>query len=175
MIYTIRGFLGVENLFDNVLQKISEWTPKAEHSTISKYRDDLILCLQESLNSEISNFSSAIWGLEHSGYHCIKREAGRSLADIGIDNEIGIERKRNLKRKSQINRLVGQVVDYLSEYSAVIIVLCGQTDQEAVGVLKHNLEKILRSFSSPFGEEKLIKIITKSKYPKTRRILTQIK
>ena len=55
MIYTIRGFLGVENLFDKVLQTISEWTPKAEHSTESKYRDDLILCLQESLNSEISN------------------------------------------------------------------------------------------------------------------------
>jgi len=47
----------------------------------------------------------------------IKKEAGRSLAYIGIDDEIGIELNRNLKRKSQINRLVGQIVDYLGAYS----------------------------------------------------------
>jgi hypothetical protein len=78
-------------------------------------------------------------GSDSSRQHLIKKEAGRSLADIGIDNEIGIELKRNLKTKSQINRLVGQVVDYLGGYSYVIIVLCGHTEQEAVDVLEHNL------------------------------------
>ena len=109
-------------------------------------------------------------GLNHLGHHFIKKEARRSLADIGIDDEIGIELKRNLKRKSQINRLVCQVVDYLSEYSCVIIVLCGHAEQEAVDVLKHNLKRIIRSSSSLFGQEKLIRIVSKGKSQKTRKI-----
>lgn len=99
-------------------------------------------------------FSSAIWGFEHSGHHFIKKEARRSLANIGIDDEKGIELKQNLKRKSQINRLVGQIVDYLDMYSYVIIVLCGRSEQEAVDTLKHNLKRIVGSNSLPLRQEK---------------------
>ena len=158
------------SLFDDVLQTISDWNPKAEYSTESKYRNDLLAFLRENLNSGSDAFSSTIWGLNHSGHHFIKKEARRSLTDIGIDDEIGIELKRNLKRKSQINRLVGQVVDYLSEYSCVIIVLCGHAEQEVVDVLKHNLKRIIRSSSSLFGQEKLIRIVSKGKSQKTRKI-----
>ena len=160
-----------DNLVDDVLQTISDWNPKAEYPTETKYRDDLLEYLRESLNSGITGYSTAIWGLEHSGFHCIKKEAGRSLADIGIDNEIGIELKRNLRRKTQINRLVGQIVDYfVYGYSCVIIVLCGYADQEAVDTLKHNLKKVFKSFSAPLGDEdKQIKIVSKSKIKKTRR------
>ena len=158
------------SLFDDVLQTISDWNPKAEYSTENKYRNDLLAFLRENLNSGSDAFSSPIWGLNHSGHHFIKKEARRSLADIGIDDEIGIELKRNLKRKSQINRLVGQVVDYLSEYSCVIIVLCGHAEQEAVDIVKHNLKRILRSSSSLFGQEKLIRIVSKGKSQKTRKI-----
>ena len=143
------------------------------HSTESKYRDDLLIFLRKNLNSESETFSSAIWGLDYSGNHFIKKEAGRSLADIGIDDEIGIELKLNLKRKSQINRLVGQVVDYLNRYSYVIIVLCGHAAQEDVDVLKHNLKKILKSFSSPFEQEKFVRIISKCKPQKNKKTLTE--
>ncbi len=149
-------------LFDDVIQTISDWNPKANYSTENKYRDDLLEFLRENLNSGSSAFSSAIWGLNHSGNHLIKKEAGRSLVDIGIDDEIGIELKRNLKRKSQINRLVGQVVDYLGGYLHVIIVLCGLTEPEAVDALKHNLTRIVGSSSSPFGQEKIIRIFSKT-------------
>ena len=76
----------------------------------------------------------------------------------------------NLRRKSQINRLVGQVVDYLSGYSYVVIVLCGNTDEEAVGVLKHNLKRIVRSSSSLFGQEKLVRIVFKNGSQRSRRV-----
>jgi len=142
------------SLFDDVLQAINDWNPKAEYSTENKYRDDLLAFLRKSLDPPGSSvYYPPIWGFDSLRHHFIKKEAGRSLADIGIDYEIGIELKRNLKRKSQINRLVGQVVDYLSGYSYVIIVLCGHTDQEAVDVLKHNLRRIVNS-SSLFGQEK---------------------
>jgi len=126
--------------------------------------------LRKKLNRSGSGaFSSPIWGFDSSGQHFIKKEAGRSLADIGIDDEIGIELKLNLKRKSQINRLVGQVVDYLRGYSYVIIVLCGHTEQDAVDVLKLNLKRIVRSSSSPFGQEKLVRIVSKDMPQKPRK------
>ncbi len=160
----------MDNLFNNVFQAIKEWNPQAGYSNERKYRDDLLAFLQEKLNGPGGSvFSSPIWGFDHSAHHFIKKEAGRGLADIGIDDEIGIELKLNLKQKSQINRLVGQVVDYLSSYSYVIIVLCGHAKLEAVGVLKHNLERIVRSSDSLFGQEKLIRIVSKDGSQKTRR------
>jgi hypothetical protein len=153
----------VDELHENVLKTISNWNPKANYSTERKYRDDLLEFLRKNINPEPLPPCSTIWGLDHSGYHFIKKEAGRSLADIGIDNEIGIELKRNLHCKSQINRLVGQVVDYLGGYSSVIIVLCGTATPVSVDILKHNLKKILKSFSSPSGQEKSVTLIFKCK------------
>jgi hypothetical protein len=162
------GF-GLDSLFYEVLQAINDWNPQNRYSTERKYRDDLLAFLQKKLNGYGDNvFSSPIWGVDHSGQHFIKKEAGRGLADIGIDDEIGIELKLNLKQKSQINRLVGQVVDYLSAYSCVIIVLCGHTKWEAVGVLKYNLKRIVRSSDSLFGQEKLIRIVFKDGSQKAR-------
>jgi hypothetical protein len=154
-----------------VLQTIKDWNPKAEYSTERQYRDDLLAFLREHLNSSGSGeVSSAIWGFGYPGHHFIKKEAGRSLADIGIDDEIGIELKRNLRRKSQVNRLIGQVVDYLGGYSYVIIVLCGSADQETVDGLKHNLRRIVRSSSSLFGQEKFVRIVSKDRSKKQRKI-----
>ena len=87
-----RRFCWLGDLFEDVLQTISDWNLRVEYFTYSKYRDELIAVLRKKLNhSGSAAFSSAIWVLYHSGYHFIKKKAGRSLADIGIDDEIGIE------------------------------------------------------------------------------------
>ena len=159
----------MDSLFDTVLRTIKDWNPQAEYSTEKKYRDDLLAVLRKNLNSSGSDaYSSPIWGIDYLGQHFIKKEAWRSLADIGIDDEIAIELKLNLRRRSQINRLVGQVVDYLRGYSSVIIVLCGHTEQEAVDVLKYNLQRIIGS-SSAFGQEKLVRIVSKERPRKPRK------
>jgi hypothetical protein len=160
----------LDSFFYRVLQTINNWNPQHRYSTERKYRDDLLAFLRQELNhSGGNNFSSLIWCSDYSGPHFIKKEAGRGLADIGIDDEIGIELKLNLRWKSQINRLVGQVVDYLSGYSYVVIVLCGRTEEVAVGVLRHNLKRIVRSSSSLFGQEKSVRIIFKDSYQKSRK------
>ena len=139
-------------MFNDVLRTIENWSPKDHYTTETKYRDDLLLFLRQKLNQHESTiFSSPIWS-SNNNQHLVKKEAGRSLADIGIDNKIGIELKRDLKRKSQINRLVGQVVDYLDGYSHVIIVLCGQPEQEAVEVLKHNLRRIIKAAATLYEQ-----------------------
>ena len=159
----------MNDFFYDVLETISNWTPKSNYPTEHKYRDDLITFLRKTINSEPLPPQSAIWGIEHSGHHFIKKESGRSLADIGIDDEIGIELTRNLRHKSQINRLVGQVVDYLSGYSSVIIVLCGTATPVSVDILKHNLKRVLKSFSTPSGQEKYVTLMFKCKFQKARR------
>ena len=61
------------SLFDDVLQTISDWNPKAEYSTENKYRNDRLAFLRENLNSGSDAFGSPIWGLNHSGHHFIKK------------------------------------------------------------------------------------------------------
>ncbi len=80
------------SLFDDVLQAINDWNPKAEYSTENKYRDNLLAFLRKGLDpSGSSVYYSPIWGFDSSRHNFIKKEAGRSLADIGIYDEIGIE------------------------------------------------------------------------------------
>jgi len=44
--------------------------------------------------------------------HPVKKESERHLADIGIDEDIGVELKLNLRSKAQMDRLEGQVSGY---------------------------------------------------------------
>ena len=56
--------------------------------------------MRKNLNqSENDVYSSPIWGFDSSRRHFLKKEAGRSLADIGIDDEIGIELTKPKKKK----------------------------------------------------------------------------
>jgi hypothetical protein len=160
----------IDSFFDVVLQAVKEWNPKAEYTTENKYRDDLLKFLREKLNHSGSGiFSSTIWSSYSSGqHHLIKKEAGRSLADIGIDNKIGIELKLNLRTKSQVDRLFGQVGNYLDGYPYIIIVLCGHTNQEKIEDLKYMLRKI-NTQSPLFGQEKLIRIIFKDESKNPRK------
>lgn len=159
------------NFFDVVVQTVKQWIPKGDYASEDKYRDDLIRFLRERLKSSES-VGSYILGSSSSELHVIKKEAGRHLADIGIDDKIGIELKLNLKHQKEIDRLVGQVTRYLNEYSYILIVLCGDVEQESIDVLKHQLNGLTRPSSSLMSAyEKVVKVISKgkSKIPKKEK------
>jgi len=156
------------SIFDMVLQSIKEWTPKGQYSTEAKYRDDLLRYLRERFKPSES-VGSYILGLGSSEQHTIKKEAGRHRIDIAIDNKIGIELKLNLKHQKDSDRLVGQIERFLDEYSHLIIVLCGYVEQEKIDDLKHSLGNLVGQFSSPFGQEKTIRIVSKDKSQTFRR------
>jgi hypothetical protein len=151
------------NYFDVVVQAVKEWTPKRDYATEGKYRDDLLRFLRERLKPSES-VGEYILGSGSSELHIIKKEAGRHLADIGIDDKIGIELKLNLKRQREIDRLVGQVTRFLNEYSHILVVLCGCVEQENIDVLKHQLNRLTKHSSSLLGAyENVIKVISKDK------------
>lgn len=127
--------------FNTVAKAVEEWIPKREYAKEGKYKDDLMQFLRERLPSED---------------YAIGKGA---FLDIEINDKIGIELKRNLKRKTERNRLVGQVMDFLKEHSYALVVLCGNVEQKTVNDLNRNFR-----FSTPDSsliQNKIVKIISK--------------
>ena len=142
-------------LFDYVKDKIEhEWQPDWNMKEERQYRDDLLTFLNKSLKKN----------------HRIKSEDGRGLADIGIDDEIGIELKLNLEGKSEVDRLLGQMVRYVlgkKSYDKVIIVLLGKVSLSDVRDVIYYAQKLAPPVKpDPFSfrnvQSKEIKVIQKS-------------
>ncbi|MHC1584755.1 MAG: hypothetical protein ACXQS7_00600 [Candidatus Syntropharchaeia archaeon] len=124
------------NLCDKVLNIIEEWSPKKKYSKEIEYRDDLMEFIRKELKRSQQNI---LFGTPET--HCVKKESGRHLADIGIDEDIGVELKLNLRRKAEMDRLEGQVSGFSREYSCIIIVLCGKVSDEIVEELEYRFRQ----------------------------------
>jgi len=125
-----------ENLCDDVLSIVKRWFPKKKYSKEPEYRDDLM----DFIRSELKRSQQDIlFGTPRK--HRVKKEAGRSHADIEIDRNIGIELKRNLKGKTAMNRLSGQIIDYEGDYSCIIVVLCGEVSEETVEEVEYQFKQ----------------------------------
>lgn len=143
-----------DTTFDDVIRCISSWIPKRKYSRETQYRDDLL----EYLRKELSKPSP--WDLGPGKKHKIQKESGRGLADIGIDDKIGIELKYNMNTKAKVDRLFGQIEDYTRSYNDMVILLCGQTNDDRVNYLESKLSS-LKSRGDLFREGPRIKIIIK--------------
>jgi len=124
------------NLCNEVLNIIEEWSPKKKYSKEIEYRDDLMEFIRKELKRNQQNI---LFGTSET--HCVKKESGRHLADIGIDEDIGVELKLNLRRKAEMDRLEGQVSGFSREYSCIIIVLCGKVSDEIVEELEYRFRQ----------------------------------
>lgn len=147
----------LSGLFDECVGLVRKWQPSQKYSNESKYRDDLMDFLHERLNK-----SDTLLFVNRDVR--IKKEDGRGLCDIGIGNsQVGIELKKDLKSKSQINRLQGQIEDYEEYYGeGVIVVLVGNVDKYVENDLRHKLKK-KSDKSAVFELRKFrIKLINKS-------------
>ena len=83
------------------------------------------------------------------------------MADIGIDQKVGIEVKYNLSKVSESDRAAGQVIRHMKNYMyGVIIVCCGKTSQTELDNLSYSAKIINRAFDDNF---KKLMIITKQR------------
>lgn len=69
----------------------------------------------------------------------VSRERGTSRADVAINDEIGVEMKRNFSN-SQEKKLKGQIEDQLGNYNFVIVCACGIEDKDGWNRLKNEYE-----------------------------------
>ena len=125
-----------ESLCDTVLGIVERWIPKKKYSKEIEYRDELAEFIRNELKRRQQDI---LFGTPKK--HRVKKEAGRSHADIEIDRNIGIELKRNLKGKTEMNRLSGQIIDYEEDYSCIIVVLCGEVSEETVEELEYQFRQ----------------------------------
>jgi len=143
-------------IFNVVVQVVEDWVPK-KYAKEDKYRDELMRFLRERLPSED---------------YAVGKGA---FLDIEINDEIGIELKRNLKSKTERNRLVGQVTDFLKQHSYALVVLCGKVEQKIVNDLNSSFK--FSTLSSSLIQNKIVKIISKDKSQilkeKNKRVLLQ--
>jgi hypothetical protein len=130
----------LETFGEKVLKIVENWIPKKKYSKETEYRDDLAEFIRKELYlAQKQNPLSSLLGPQE---HRVKTEAGRGYADIEIDEKIGIELKRNLNGKPQINRLYGQITEYNRQYDRTIVVLCGKMKEQTVEELKFQLNHI---------------------------------
>jgi hypothetical protein len=144
-------------LFDEVVEIINQWKPRQKYPNELKYRDDLMNFIHNKLN----NSGNMLFGSRNV---LIRKEDGRGLCDIAVGNrKVGIELKKDLKSKSQINRLQGQIDDYEDDYEeGVIVVLVGNVNKYVEDELRHKFQKKLDK-STGFGLQQFrIKLINKS-------------
>jgi hypothetical protein len=109
--------------FLSVRKLVSEWQPGALPSE-RKYRDSLIAFLRGRLNNATIEKE-----YRHSG----------TTADIYVkeshiigSTRVFVELKRNLLRKAELDRLVGQIECLQPRRNSIIVVLCGQTNPTLV-------------------------------------------
>lgn len=121
-----------DSLFENVVSAIERWEPSQNYSKEEQYRDDLLEFLREELNKS-SPFSLG------NDRVSVTAEHGRGLCDIGVNRKVGIELKNNLKSKSVVDRLVGQINTYKKEYNDVVIVPVGDTNSNSLELLKDHI------------------------------------
>ena len=127
-----------DTTFEDVSKVVSSWKPKKKHTRETHYRDDLVAYLRTELNKP------SPWDFGPGRKYKIQKESGRGLADIAVDDNVGIELKYNMNTKAKVDRLFGQIEDYIKSYSDMIIVLCGQTDEDRIDYLESKIGSLKR-------------------------------
>ena len=153
------------SLFEDTIRIIKRWNPGKKFSNEKGYSNDLTNFLRYEFNENQSPLTLGI----PSRVSVIK-EDGRGLCDIAINRKIGIELKKELKSKSQIDRLAGQIIDYKKDYQNIIIVLVGTTKKAALESLKDKIFDLTKNdIGLGFNQGSIIKVIDKASEPNKRK------
>ena len=154
-----------ESFCDDVLTIIKRWAPKKKYSKETEYRDDFMEFIRRELKRSQQDI---LFGPPRT--HLVKKESGRHLADIGIDEDIGVELKLNLRRKAEMDRLEGQVSGFTREYSCIIVVLCGEVSEEIVEELEYRFKRSYANVGFGLGPQgPRVKVVRKDEASIKRR------
>lgn len=118
-----------------IIGLVEDWIPSKEYGHEKEFQKELQSFLEAELNE---NQESGLMASPSQNYE-ISRERGTSRADIAINDEIGIEMKRDFSN-SQEKKLKGQVEDQLGNYNFVIVCACGIEDMDGWNRLRNEYE-----------------------------------
>jgi hypothetical protein len=134
------------------MKLIDEWHPRG-----CKTEKDLEVSLHRHLEKNLPDVD------------VIKQyAAGRVKGDICVDNTVLIEMKDNMKSTGQLQRLIGQLDLYASQWKEkVIVVICGDSQRDLVKRVTEKVESLKpKSF---LDEQKIFLIVRGSGAPRKEK------
>lgn len=120
-----------------IAKLIGEWKPP-KFSTEANYRDDLFKFLREHVPDDAKVEKE----FRHRGTTMDLWLGWKGVID---NDELAFELKVNLKKKTDYDRLVGQIEGLDPKNFKTIVVLIGKTDEILLGRLKHKYAELLSS------------------------------
>jgi len=119
--------------FESLLAKaVSEWNPEP-HDTERKYRDALAKLLKETIDDAVVETEYRAKGTTVDIH--VKK------AGLVSSSEVFFEMKRNLKTKTEYDRLVGQIEQLEPGKCYIFVVLCGETSEMFANRLREKYKK----------------------------------
>lgn len=114
---------------EEVVTHIEAWVPN-DHDDEYGFQNEL----QEYLDTQLNESSDPDLHVGLGGgtgeQYPVRREYGKSQADVAVGDEVGIEMKHNLPN-GRINELRGQIEKYKKEFPCVVAVACGLADVDS--------------------------------------------
>ena len=142
------------NTFIDTLSAVNRWKPSQQYSDELKYRDDLHKYLKKEINS-----TAPYTYMPRTKISVLTQDVA-GLCDINVGQRaVGIKIKKDLVETSDVDRLIGQLVGYKSEYNDLIVVLVGKTDEKAFEYLKSQLSTIM---DTSYSAQQRIKLVRKN-------------
>ena len=126
-------------LNDALLRLLRDWRPLPRKREL-EYRNALFEYLREALPEECRIEKE----YRHSG--TTSDLYLRWKGALGVTTGVFFELKRNLKRKGEFNRFVGQIEEINPRRNIVIVVLIGELDASLVARLKEQYDEFLRLY-----------------------------
>ncbi|MFB6294798.1 MAG: hypothetical protein ABEI97_03495 [Candidatus Nanohaloarchaea archaeon] len=126
--------IGGQQKFQEVLGLVQDWVPAEEYGHEREFQSELQDFLDEQLNEEGRGMMNM-----DQGEDVVSTEHGKNNADIAVNDQIGVEIKRDLTN-SQTKKLRGQIDSYLENYDFVIVCACGVKDTDGWRELKNKFE-----------------------------------
>jgi hypothetical protein len=141
------------NTYDDTVRAVNRWQPAQHDSDKLTYTDDLLRYLKKEMNS-----TASYTYMPREKISVLKQEDAK-LCDISVAlRAVGIKIQKDLTDKSDVERLIAQLVVYKSGYDDLIVVLVGSTDEQAFEYLKIQLSTIK---DNSYSAQQRIKLIRK--------------
>jgi len=100
--------------------------------------------------------------------------SGRVKGDICVDHKVLIELKDSLKSTAQVQRLIGQLDLYESQWKKeVIVVICGASQRDLVRQVTTKVESLARKIGF-FEEQSVFLVLRGSAAPPKKGFLDQL-
>ncbi len=139
-----KGAVALSGLVENLETAIEKWTPGKLANEL-KYRDSLLGFLRENVPPDCHVERE----YRHNG---TTTDIFLKWKGLVFDDEIFLEVKRDLNKKTTLDRLVGQIESLEPGKRSIVVVLVGDTDQSLANRLRAKYSAFIGAqFDKPFA------------------------